>query len=1233
LQFAKAARLADGEVSTYEVIQAGRAADLARATEQVTTLQDEAQAARAAATAGTGTEEAAVAAENKASEAIKNLTGTQEAVKETEDALALRRVAAAQANRASIKAIDAAKKAGVFGKIPEVAAKPAKWLGPLATVGINAQYAGELVGGKRDGEDDTDVLERRLSALGWMMLGAEGLKGSPFDVPLKEVPDVFVKAGGKAAEAAGAVRDLVSSIADKTKPNMTLGEALNKALGKAPDFETRLQRAMQISPKQAEKMKASTKVASQDVQAVFNANPDIDSPKELANALRKDNQKAEMTLMQTSGLTRDTAEPVVPDAQKILEDRIDKFFADNKGQFSAEDAERAKKDVMNHFLQREEGGVDENGKPVYTYRAPNLFEAENVRVGLNDLVRPQYNTNAQPTTNAFKAAAFDAAACIRDMIDKSYDAHNVEGVKEFRAKEKAKIDVADALEAAQSVVDKQGEPGLWKALIKHYGVMPTITAISLGFHQPWGLATMIPYLAGEYRQQNLTNKLGNLRAAMDIAAKNPNAKATGVTVRPELAEPGTTPPNAKGQVGPPMAAPPAPPVTPAMPEVFEPPIRQDSSLHAKLASYLHKRVGAVTDDTHISYEDAEKEFLARYEDNLKNNVLPEKMKKEQDLFDKINEADAEENTARREFEAKAAAKAAKETEKAAKETPPPKAQAPESSSKEAGAQEQAPVTEPIQKTPQLNAETRAPFKTEPHQEFPEEWRDLFEAYGMSMPQVAYHELAHAEITHRNGFETGETLGQEHLEAKKVGAIARAGWNQSQFRNAETGDINKDAVFERLPDLLTQLYAGPVADELYFDIKMENNKGAAQDLKNIETMLDIAQIFDEGERAKYKDAAIDDVTKHLTRPGAHDIRLKYTQEREAGIPKELLMTAETSKKALAELDALGGQNEEGIRKVVGNNERTVSGFRGINEKGIARGEGEVARGNPPATAAQARTKAIESPLTQNLSYEAMKGMKEARESENLPINVKKDVLENPLAQRLAELKGTPENPLNAEVRAPKPISERLVDKFGTTEDPLAHGFILADGRRIDMGDRIHQGAFLEALPEEERNALLKGANTYERTNASMEQFLRDEGAIRVRPREWHNGKELNFEIPNTVTEAQLQAMRQSVGAQGHEGRIVVEKAGAITPRLRQSLIQPNADKSLLKGVATAKEFAHPSDVDNVVKELNAYPKENPLNAEIRVGPEEEGFAFGKNAEGTPDQQKGLKSGLDILAGKK
>lgn len=690
----------------------------------------------------------------------------------------------------------------------------------------------------------------------------------------------------KIEDAVKTAKDTIGNIPSK------LIDTIGSAIGRTTDFNTAIQRSAKITPKKSIQMKQKIADISDDLQAIANQNPDIEGPEDFADKIREHNQTEETKMMRAAGATKDSTEPVVPDAEKRLRDGLDKLFDDNKGKFSQADVDKAKQDILDHFLQQDEVGKDDKGNAMYSNRAPNLYESENVRQGLNDLTRPQFSTNAHPTTSAFKFGAIKAADLIRGMIDEGFDAKGVEGVKEFRQKEAKKIDVADALEAAQDKADKMGEGGVFRSLMKKIGVPSTVIAIALG--HPISGAAIGAAVLGDQISQNLSNPNVNVNRALDIAAKNPNAKATTVTEvpnqgisAPSVSNAPTLPVDANGNV------------IPAAPPVLIP-TRQYTQTHAALATHYGELLGQST------YPELEGRFMAELAAKTQKDLPLEPAEKS--LLDKLNQHKLQDIEDAKIQAEKQAEEQKKESEKAEAEVEKAQAEAEkEKAEKEAQG---------------LKTNLASPFETENHLTPEDEY-------------ALHHELGHHFQIAKAGHPTQDIIGRLHPQIDS-GAEAEARWNPEQFFD-ENGDLDLGKVKDNIESLLDIFHGGAVADEVMRDIPVHKNSGARTDLRRARTKL-IEAGFSPSEAGQLMAASEARVRSDFTKPGVRDIFQRYSQAREAGLDDGLLMNEETSGRAIQEFkNAIEGTNET-------NNEQKTPGKNGRNDsKSNSGGTGGVSPG--------------------------------------------------------------------------------------------------------------------------------------------------------------------------------------------------------------------------------------------------------------------------------------------------
>jgi len=632
-------------------------------------------------------------------------------------------------------------------------------------------------------------------------------------------------------------------------------DKLGSLIGRTTDFNTAVTRASKITPKQSIAMKEKIAAVSDDLQAIANANPDIDGPKEFAEKIREHNQTEEAKMQQAAGATKDSTEPVVSGAEQRLRDGLDKLFDDNKGKFPATDVDKAKQDILDHFLQRDEVGKDEKGNPMYSNRMPNLYEAENVRQGLNDLTRPQYAANAQPTTSAFKFGAMKAADLIRGMIDEGYHASGVEGVKEFRSKEAKKIDVANALEAAQDKADKMGEGGVLHSLMKKIGVPSTVIAIALG--HPVGAAAIGAAVLGDQISQNLGNPNVNVERALDIAGKNPTAQATEVIQ--------------KAQPAPPASAPPI-----------------NHKLYSALSSHYGKIIGAVP------FDDLEQRFMSDIQQASQRGALTPA---QQSLLEKVNDVKAEHRSGLDDQQKAEADKTQAEAEKA---------QVNQQKAADKAKVEAEKATEEAEKKKQEKIDLGMPVSVGAPFEVSDSELDVPEKYaklGYTPQRIRAHEAGHVVMLHDAGFIPHDVIS--HLHEDVEDNLASARWNDEEFRD-DDGHPDVEKIKNKLPEILAAIYGGSVAEELAYNVPVHSNPGAAGDIKLAKQLMDLVNV-PASERGSIMKIAELKAREVLTKPGVIDTIKKHTEFRKAGLDDDLHMDPETIGAMTQEIKNLGGSN--------------------------------------------------------------------------------------------------------------------------------------------------------------------------------------------------------------------------------------------------------------------------------------------------------------------------------------
>src|SRR5258708_6839819 len=294
--------------------------------------------------------------------------------------------------------------------------------------------------------------------------------------------------------------------------------SIGSMLGRTNDFDTAIKRSSKIPSKQISAHMEKIANVREDLQSILNEHGDkIEDPKGFADKIDDHIKSNEGKLQQEAGATKNSDEPVVPDITHRLSTRLDKFFDDNKGLYGDEaDVAEAKKKILEGVLQSRKGEH---------LLEPNLFESENVRRRFNRDSKPQYTTNATPTTDAYKAGAMEAADEMRDAIDEAYAARGIKNLQQSRGKEANFIDMRDRLQDGQAKALDMGEGSVFGSLMKKIGTPSGILAVILG-HAAAAPLPIGAAMLGDQIAQNLKNPNVNVSRAIEIASRRPNARTT-----------------------------------------------------------------------------------------------------------------------------------------------------------------------------------------------------------------------------------------------------------------------------------------------------------------------------------------------------------------------------------------------------------------------------------------------------------------------------------------------------------------------------------------------------------------------------------------------------------------------------------------------------------------------------------------------------------------------------------
>jgi hypothetical protein len=831
-----------------------------------------------------------------------------------------------KAGQVAAAAQDWTKAASAMGK--------ARLLGLIGSMGVNVPFAASQAHDLVENWDKMNVPER--------VAAVSGIVGASINAHIGiNAAGGYKKVASDAATATGQAASVATQATKKAVGSMT-------SLGKAQDFNTAVERASDITKAGFADHRAKIQNVSPDLQAILNANPTVNSPQKFAKAIDDHIQSGEQALLAASGATQHDIAPVVSNLETRLDDHLDKFFSDNRGKFGTQDeVDAAKEDIKNRIMQQ--AGKNPDGSSIL--RAPNLFESENIRQGLNIDAAPQYRTDAKPTTNAYKAGAFEAAKVMREVIDEAYGNRGIDNVKERRQKEANLIDVRDRLAMAQQKAETMGNGGLWDALIKRFSVPTVITAIALG-HNPLALGALAPYLAGDRVYQNVKNPNINVERAKKLAA--PNASATELSFRPPTpsGQPpalGTPPaPGTPSTGGPvvPSPAPVAPPVAPVLPShpsqdnphpqaapepLPAPHVLADQAaavapatmeepatnhaLNAELATHFGEPL------THATLDDRVEHVKNDVEAMRKTGVALTPVQTK--VLGAINEHEAAHTEAIEQTQKKSredAYKVAEELHKMlAQEAAEEKKQKVEEAKKAKAAEPQEGL-----KNKQAAAASVLDH-TEPEAkpiEYTDEEIPVPQQYKYVKPRnTRIHEAGHIVGSHAAGMAPLDIISHLHPEGDPDAlAEARSSLDSLKYTDdqiklgkdtlgfaIQRGQIDPAKVKAKLSELTVRALSGGMAEEIYGGVPFEGNKTTHGDLEGIRSILREYGELSDGEIERFIDMHKARTKKLLTSPGMSDIFNKYADKRIAGQDNSHHLNPALTAQMTGELDALGGKN--------------------------------------------------------------------------------------------------------------------------------------------------------------------------------------------------------------------------------------------------------------------------------------------------------------------------------------
>jgi hypothetical protein len=156
-------------------------------------------------------------------------------------------------------------------------------------------------------------------------------------------------------------------------------------------------------------------------------------------------------------------------------------------------------------------------------------------------------------------------------------------------------------------------------------------------------------------------------------------------------------------------------------------------------------------------------------------------------------------------------------------------------------------------------------------------------------------------------------------------------------------------------------------------------------------------------------------------------------------------------------------------------------------------------------------------------------------------------------------------------------------------PIGASFLTPDGKFVDLSG-THPEAIEKATGEPFNDASLSHKIKNEEPGAEDNRikFINDTGAVRTRFRDTMAGKELVASVPaKGITQDQLVALRRAIGKVGREGNFAIERTDA-TPENK---------------LYAKKDFPRVSDVDDMLRQIQAHPDQRTANAETLTEPKD------------------------------
>ncbi|SRR6266568_4025321 len=208
--------------------------------------------------------------------------------------------------------------------------------------------------------------------------------------------------------------------------------------------------------------------------------------------------------------------------------------------------------------------------------------------------------------------------------------------------------------------------------------------------------------------------------------------------------------------------------------------------------------------------------------------------------------------------------------------------------------------------------------------------------GWDTKAVLNHELGHAAVAHQVGFSPIDIWSDQHPQSGSTAATTNMDW--AELQRSPSGHIDPAKLKNRLFDMLTTVFGGAAANELYDDIPFHENQGLKADKEHAQELLKLLGV-EENDRDLIIGDAMSRAKSLLSDPKVSDVVNEFSDTREPNLPKTHHYSAARMLEFVDRIDEA---------RNAGNETR-------VNERGLEHGAGsipEAAAGNERGVAAAA-----------------------------------------------------------------------------------------------------------------------------------------------------------------------------------------------------------------------------------------------------------------------------------------